>query len=568
MRHNNRYVSTEKWTLPETKHSIRSRLIYPKDFKQEKFSGAFEYPHFYTPQTIAQKAAADLQSSLKNELPDLTSAAKGRMFGVLVVEDPQGKLGYLSAYSGEFQEALENVPFVPSVYQLPKGEEFAEMAGINAISKEIKSLKKSAGYIALKEELEQTRRSTQEKILAAKAAAKKAKRERDELRKKAQELPEQQRQQLLEDLSLQSATTGMDLRRFTRAENLKLEKANKAFINFEEKINALRKERKEKSAALQEEIFRAFVFYNAKGEKKDVKKVFTDYGVEVPPAGAGECAAPKLFQYAFQQKLKPIALAEFWWGASPNLEVREHGKFYPACKRKCEPILSFMLQGISVKPNPLLENFGAGKELEVLYEDDYLVVVNKPAGLLSVPGKTIEDSVQTRIQKKYPNAKGPMIVHRLDQDTSGIMIVTLTKEVHKILQQQFADRSISKTYVAVLEKAIEEHKGVIDLPLILDINHRPMQKVDHEHGKHAVTHYEVLDKNEKRTFIQLKPITGRSHQLRVHCAHQLGLHAPMLGDNLYGSPADRLYLHAKKIAFSHPITQQEMVVESEVPFSL
>ncbi len=490
------------------------------------------------------------------------------MFGVLVVATQTGSIGYLSGYSGELQAELESLAFVPPVYQLPKGEDFPEMAAINAIGQEIKSLEKSDEYDLLKTQLERIRKEVEENIRVARVAAKQAKAERYLKRKNATQLLEQERKQLLEELSRQSIDSGYALKRFSRSERLRLEKVTEATRKFEQRIEQLKALRKSKSAELQEAIFRAYVFQNGLGESKDVKTVFTDFGVDVPPAGAGECAAPKLFQYAFQKQLKPIALAEFWWGPSPNSEIREQGKFYPACKRKCQPILAFMLKGIPVKPNPLLENFGKGKELEVLYKDEHLVVVNKPSGLLSVPGNHITDSVQVRLQKRFPEATGPMIVHRLDQDTSGVMIVTLTKAAHKRLQQQFAERTVDKIYVATLEKTIVETSGVIDLPLILDINNRPMQKVDFEWGKPATTNYKVLQKSATQTLIQLSPVTGRSHQLRVHCAHKLGLHAPIAGDNLYGSPSDRLCLHAQQIAFSHPFTNKVVTVKTDLPFSI
>ena len=554
--------------MASTPLSKKSKLVYLKARDNDQVSEHFEYPHFYTPTALAQEAAKDLQERLKKDLPELINQPKGRMLGVLVVKGQDEKLGYLSAYSGELQPSLEMLSFVPSVYQLPKGKDFPEMASINAISREIKSLEQDETFALLKEQLQQTTQEVEENIQAAKIVAKKGKAERDKLRKASLSLPEQERQELLEQLSRQGAHAGMDLRRFTRSEKQRLEKAREATGPFEEQIRQLKVLRKAKSAELQEAIFKAFVFLNNSGESKDVKTVFNDFGIDVPPAGAGECAAPKLFQYAFQHDLKPVALAEFWWGASPISEIREHGKFYPACRGKCEPILSHMLKGISVKPNPLLENAGADKHLETLYEDSHIVIVNKPEGMLSVPGRHINDSVQARMQKRYPEATGPLTVHRLDQDTSGIMVIALSKAAHKLLQQQFLKRTIHKTYIAILERPIDETAGVIELPLILDYYNRPMQMVDYEQGKPAVTHYEVLEKTPNRTLIKLNPVTGRSHQLRVHCAHKLGLHAPIVGDNLYGNRGKRLCLHAQQIVFAHPITKEEMKIESPLPFTI
>ncbi|RYC50834.1 RluA family pseudouridine synthase [Flagellimonas olearia] len=539
-----------------------------KTNEEDPIPDSFEYPHFYTPIAIAKKAAKDLQNRLHQNLPELVNQPTGRMLGVLVVQTKNGVLGYLSAYSGELQPELETLPFVPPVHQLPKGGNFPEMAAINTINKEVKALEESDGFISAEQHLKKITKETKENILAAKKAAKKSKSERARLRQESIYLPEKERQELLEELTKQGTNAGMDLRRFTRSENLRLEKALAAYRKFAEQIEALKTLRKTKSTELQDAIFKSFIFLNGEGEGKSVKTVFTDFGVDVPPAGAGECAAPKLFQYAFKQEMKPVALAEFWWGPSPNSEIREHGKFYPACKGKCRPILAHMLKGIPVKPNPLLENFGAGKKLEILFEDEHLVVVNKPTGMLSVPGRYIKDSVKSRILEQYPNANGPMIVHRLDQDTSGVMIVALSKKAHKLLQQQFLERTIHKTYFALLEKPIEENTGEIALPLILDINNRPMQMVNYEHGKPALTRYEVIKKTTSQTLIKLNPITGRSHQLRVHCAYKLGLHAPIVGDNLYGTPSERLCLHAQQVEFLHPMTQETMNIKVEVPFGI
>ncbi len=544
------------------------KLLYFQSKNIHPENTAFEYPHFYTPTALAQDAAKDLQKRLRESLPHLVNQEKGRMLGVLVVREQNGKVGYLAAYSGEFQAQLEVVPFVPSVYQLPKGEDFPEMARINAISKDIKALKNNKEYQELKTQLEKVKKETQENIHRAKRAAKAAKAERDQRRNATMQLPEREAQELLNQLSKEGANAGMDLRRFTRSEKQKLEQAQEALDHYEAQIKALKAIRKAKSAELQTAIFKAFTFLNSSGESKDVKMVFNDFGIDIPPAGAGECAAPKLFQYAFQKGFKPLALAEFWWGKSPNSAIREHGKFYPACRGKCEPILAHMLKGMPVKPNPMLKNQGAEKELELLYEDEFIAIINKPSGVLSVPGRHIDDSVQTRIQQAYPHATGPLIVHRLDQDTSGIMILALSKEAHKKLQQQFLNRSVRKTYVAILEKPIHEESGEINLPLILDYHHRPMQMVDFESGKTALTKYQLLDKTATRSLIQLKPITGRSHQLRVHCAHHLGLHAPIVGDNLYGKATDRLYLHAQEIHFTHPISKKAMHLKTESPFSI
>ena len=526
----------------------------------------FEYPHFYVPTPLARKAARGLQERLQTELPNLARSPRGFMFGVLVVKTRDGQLGYLSAYSGMERADFETIPFVPPVYQLPHGRDFPEMVGINKLGEEIKRLKESEEHLDGQANLKAVEKETEENIQREKLAVKKAKIARGKMREKAALLPNDKREELFKKLAKESAQAKGDLKRFIESEKQRLEKARTSAHKLVDKIDELKALRKTKSADLQDAIFKSYVFLNGKGKAIDAKTLFTEFGVETPPAGAGDCAAPKLFQYAYQHDFTPISMAEFWWGASPQGVIREHGQFYPACRRKCEPILSFMLEGIPRKPNPLLENLGAGKELEILYEDQHLVVVNKPTGLLSVPGRNIEDSVASRVRNLYPEAKGPLVVHRLDQDTSGIMILALSKTSHKILQQQFLRRTIRKTYVAALEKAIDQTSGEIDLPLILDIDNRPAQMVDYKHGKPAKTLYKVLKKSPTQTLVQLHPITGRSHQLRVHCAHKSGLHSPILGDDLYGTRADRLHLHAEEVEFAHPVSRKKIKVKAKRPF--
>ena len=274
---------------------------------------------------------------------------------------------------------------------------------------------------------------------------------------------------------------------------------------------------------------------------------------KTPPAGAGECAAPKLLQQAYLHGWKPIAMAEFWWGNSPKAEIRHHGYYYPACKGKCEPILQHMLQGLEVEENPMLQlpEQGYGK-LKIVYEDEWLLVVNKPSGMLSVPGKGEKESVYSLARQLYPEADGPMIVHRLDMATSGLLIVAKNKKVHQHLQAQFKNHSIRKKYIALLDGIIPQDEGTIELPICPDPLDRPRQVVDMEYGKPAITHYQVLERRDKCTRIAFHPHTGRTHQLRVHAAHPSGLHCPIIGDELYGRKDKRLYLHAESIEFTHP----------------
>ena len=337
--------------------------------------------------------------------------------------------------------------------------------------------------------------------------------------------------------------------------------------NNQETIETLKEERKQRSIALQQWIFEQFRLRNARDEEQDIYSIFTQTAHRNPPAGTGECAAPKLLQYAYLNNLQPLAMAEFWWGDSPKGEIRRHGHYYPACRHKCEPILNFMLQGLEVEPNPLLTSNTDATQLETVYEDDFLLVVNKPAGMLSVPGKTGQASVLTLLQERYPDATGPILVHRLDMATSGLLLAAKDKDTHALLQKQFEGRTVKKRYIALLEGIPQaEPKGFIRLPLRPDFDNRPLQMVCYEYGKPAVTRYEIMDTENNYTRMAFYPETGRTHQLRVHAAHPEGLNCPIVGDPLYGQPADRLYLHAERLEFRHPVTGQRLQIQKEAPF--
>ena len=335
----------------------------------------------------------------------------------------------------------------------------------------------------------------------------------------------------------------------------------------EEYIQSLKEERKNRSIALQQWIFHQFILLNEKGEQQDIHQIFETYAHRLPPAGTGECAAPKLLQHAYRNGLQPLAMAEFWWGNSPKGEIRRHGHYYPSCRHKCEPLLAFMLQGLDVEPNPLLQSVTDANLLQTVYEDEYLLVVNKPAGMLSVPGKTGQASVLTMLQERYPDATGPLLVHRLDMATSGLLLAAKDKDTHALLQQQFENHTVKKRYMALLEGVPQiARKGFIRLPLRPDFDNRPLQMVDFEYGKPAVTRYEILDTDGQHTRVAYYPETGRTHQLRVHSAHPDGMNCPIVGDSLYGWPSNRMYLHAETLQFEHPVTNQRMKITEEAPF--
>ena len=334
-----------------------------------------------------------------------------------------------------------------------------------------------------------------------------------------------------------------------------------------------REERRQRSQQLQLWLFDQYRFLNARGERRRLVDVWQDYHCSerirrkypLPPGGTGDCCAPKLLQYAYQEGLKPLCMAEFWWGPSPKTEVRQHGQFYPACRGKCKPVLTWMLQGLDVDPNP--EEIASTPQLDitVVYEDDTLIVISKPSGLLSVPGRIGSYSVATILSQRYP---GTLLAHRLDMGTSGLMVAAKTRDAYRQLQQQFSDHTIRKTYVAQLDTSYSSPltprptKGTISLPLLCDPINRPRQVVDYERGKTAVTDYEIIGNG----CVRLYPHTGRTHQLRMHCAHPDGLGCPIRGDELYGRPADRLYLHAERLELTHPATGERMTFEQPADF--
>ncbi len=471
--------------------------------------------------------------------------------------DLQGQLGFLAAFSGNLAGSVRHDYFVPPVYDLldPQGEFKLGEAQITAINHEVTRLEQSPELHELVRCEASQSQLMQDKVEEYKVMMAFHKQERD-ARRKAGNLTAEQQEALLNQSRFEKA----ELKRMRQHHEAELLKIRQEIGRVHHEIDQLKSRRKAMSEALQERIFRLFVVSNARGECRDLVEVFRPLGT-LPPAGAGECCAPRLLNYAFNNDLQPLCMAEFWWGASPVGEVRHHGHFYPACRSKCKPILDFMMQGLDVEENPLEKPMEAA-DLEVVYDDRWLTVLNKPSGMLSVPGKALEDSLLTRYQEAFHDITGPIVVHRLDQETSGLVMFAKDKTTHKALQQQFEDHTISKRYIALLDGIVTVEEGVINLPLMADIEDRPRQRVDFADGKLAVTRYHVLERKDGRTRIALEPLTGRTHQLRVHCSHPLGLNCPIVGDRLYGRTADRLMLHAARITFTHPATGKSITLIS------
>ena len=562
----------------------------------------FTYPFCYDVDPLAEAASLELQRYIADA--DLMSTEKGcgKMFGVLVVEyeDEEGALqrGFLAAYSGLLGGRNDWPYFVPPVFdaQQPDGHFKRTEREISAINREIAAIEHDPEYLQSVAQHEQTKKRLQAEVDAFKAEVDAAKGRRDARRKSGEPLSEEEQAEMIRESQFMKA----ELRRRRKAMEQAESTLNTQHSTF---LKSLQRKRKQMSDELQRWLFSAYRMLNAKGEERDLIDIFREYTHAMPPAGAGDCCAPKLLQYAYLHRLRPVCMAEFWWGESPASEIRHHLHYYPACRSKCLPILTHMLKGLDVAPNPLAKKRHTA-EPRVLYADEYIMVVDKPAGMLSVPGKaesvrsefsdsaniSVEEYFANNSKLKTQNSKFLKAAHRLDMDTSGLLVLARTEEAYVELQRQFASRETVKRYEAVLSGVPTQNSKLktqnssaqpsgcleaISLPLIADINDRPRQRVDMEHGKPALTLYNIVEVraadantavayttkkvNKGRTLIHLYPKTGRTHQLRVHCAHPLGLACPILGDPLYGiERADRMYLHAAELTFRHPVTGETM----------
>ncbi len=537
----------------------------------------FTFPFFYQPHSLAQLASKQLQQYLTKELPNYEKL-KGRMYGVLVVRTPNGELGFLSAVSGTITNLKSNKDqidiLVPGVFEGFDDHSYfhQEQARINQINGRIEQLSSSSDYIwqqtLLASELAASTfqiTSLQKKIVGSRQKRKLLRIEMAEfLTEEAKKILPQEFARATENsiqLSRESVQEKKYLAELKRYWLQRVSKAQSAFDSLDQEINTLKSKRRKSSNKLQKQLFKQYQFLNIKGETKDLTEVFSGEANNKPPAGSGDCAAPKLLQYAFANNLTPVCMAEFWWGQSATSEIRKHALFYPSCQGKCQPILSHMLDGMAVDDNPLLVTPKTKSALEIIYQDEHLVVVNKPSDLLSVPGKHIEDSVYSRIKAMFPKASGGLVLHRLDMATSGLLVLSLNERAHKHLQQQFINKEIDKRYFAVVDGKLNKTSGEIRLPLITDIYDRPRQKVCYHVGKPAHTKWQVIGEKNGKTKLALMPVTGRTHQLRVHCAHPNGLNTPIVGDTLYGTQANRLHLHAQHLSFIHPISKKPLTFE-------
>lgn len=581
-----------------------------------------------SPRALAFVAARRVAAYVEQHPEQTAGEVCGKMYGVLVVEAPGGCLAFLAAHSGLLGGRNDWPFFVPPVFdaQQPDGHFKTKEREISGMNRRIAELMQRPQLFEARQRLEQVRQQTDRVIAREREEVKARKVRRDTMRREQLQMDDATKAMLIRESQHDKA----QLRRLTKSCEASVAEHQEALDVLEREIEALKRERREGSDALQRWLFDQYVMLNAKGMRRTLIDIFARFNGTLPPAGAGDCCAPKLLQFAYAHNLRPVSLAEFWLGAPPPTEVRRHLQFYPPCRSKCYPILQFMLQGLDAplpgaeEVYPLREEGGGttndekgslddkasidtneahadkaslddngfldaqghiykkcGASLHIIYEDEQMAVVSKPSGMLSVPGKSCRLSVESIVREHYGIAADvPVIVHRLDMDTSGLLLIARTREAHKALQQQFLDHTVSKSYLALLEGVPHEgltgehvvwhssHTGTITLPLRPDLDDRPRQLVDFVHGKPAVTRFRLLKVIDGHQLIALTPVTGRTHQLRMHCAHHLGLNCPILGDPLYGSAiepsadiAQRLYLHAEQITFRHPVTGEVLKVK-------
>ena len=520
----------------------------------------FDFPHQYAPNEWAQTAAEQIQKLIANTFAHEFNTL-GKMFGVLVVDTPIG-IRFLAGFSGKIDESTQFPGFVPPIYDTLNTDAFFKQGELelNDLTHRINELTNGEPLRAILKEKSQYELETEAQIAELKKSIKVKKEERDTIRRTPNLSADTESQ-----LANESKQEQLILKKLKKEIQTRLEEISAKISLIQDEITDLKTERTNQSIALQHQLFKAYNLLNFNGESSTVLDVFTAFNGDIPPSGTGECALPKLLHFAALNQLKPICFAEFWWGLSPVGEIRKHGHFYPACRAKCEPILGFMLQGISVAKNPVLSIINTSP-LRILYEDDFLVIIDKPSGLLSVPGRSDLDSAEDRLALREGTGAYIKAIHRLDMGTSGILMFAKSPEILAAMQTQFAKNRVTKTYEAILDGIPKELEGVITLPLRLNLAHRPHQMVCFEHGKKTHTEFNVLEFKDKRTRIEFYPKTGRTHQLRMHAAHPLGLNCAILGDELYGVAKERLYLHAKELNFTHPVELKKMTINSKANF--
>lgn len=517
--------------------------LHPLDFRGILPPDRFTYPFAYRPHPLVCLAVGSLMQEVERQSGWAKELGEGKMLGVLVVEG-----GYLAAFSGTLGGRSDLPFFVPPVFDLhtPGCHFQMEEREISAINQRISLMERDEQALNLQSSLQTLQEACETEIKQFSEQMAADRRQRHLLRQTALSMAGQ------EALIRESQHQKAELKRLKANWKQRIEKKQKQLDECLAPLRTLKEERARRSARLQQWLFQHFAFLNAEGHTRSLSRIFEG---QTPPAAAGDCCAPRLLQYAYAHGLHPLCMGEFWVGRSPAGAPRVHGRFYPSCQSRCHPILGWMLRGLDVDPNPLaLRGQELAKQLKIIYADAHIVVVDKPSGLLSVPGKDDLPSVQGIIARRFAH-EGPMIVHRLDMDTSGLMVVALTTQAYSHLQQQFLTRTVEKRYRARITRPLTPgQEGDITLPLAANPDDRPRQMVSDRYGRPARTHYRVTSPHH----VLLWPHTGRTHQLRLHLAHPRGLDSPIEGDALYGTPGTRLHLCADQLAFTHPATQERL----------
>ena len=585
--------------------------LFPEDFSYGSPFDGFTDPFRYAPHPAVQEAARIMTDMIDSDRSLSEAFSEGKMLGVLVCRSAgisserlsvisserseSRDLCFLAAFSGNVGGKSHIEGFVPPVFDLcdPNGHFKQREAEITSINHRIHTLSNSDRLASLQSELSETTGARDRALAEFRMAMAEHRIRREDIRSQTSDPHE------LAGLIKESQHEKAEFRRLKASWEKNISSVQDQIRTMQDEISQLKDERARMSDELQDWIFRQYVVHNALGESSSIADIFAGHGL-VPPGGTGECAAPKLLEYAYRNGLEPLAMGEFWYGRSPQTAVRTQGHFYPSCTSKCGPLLGYMMKGLSIRPSGFIEDGHIIPAPVIIYEDDSIVVAEKPSGMPSVPGLDGRISLEEHLSLNDDPERNSvsslvLAVHRLDMDTSGVMVFAKTEKAAAALRQQFAEHTVRKTYIARVTLAtapaamaataadaeaarnepkagdidlplprIEPKAGCIDLPLAADYDERPRQRVDFQQGKPAHTEYEAVRVNPDGTAdLLLHPVTGRTHQLRVHCAPSLGLGSPILGDLLYGgSPAPRLHLHALSITFRHPVTDVELTFTS------
>ena len=522
----------------------------PDDCSADSLPAKFTNPFDYVPHHLCDRAFAEVRRYVDSREDFRAEFSRGKMVGVLIVRRG-ARLGFVASFSGTLCGVCNHDYFVPPVFDFlaPDGYFRREEAKIVEVNREIAALESDDELNEHLKKISQEIDNLQNELKKKTAWTKAQKAERDNKRKA--ELSEDEREVMVRESQFQKA----ELHRLKLRVQEKTAKLDEERLRLLKPIDALKEKRRIMSETLQHWLFTNFSFFNAKGESRSLYDIFINGFRRTPPSGSGECCAPRLLQYAFSEGLEPVCMAEYWVGESPASEIRRDGFHYPACKGKCEPILSFMLQGLELETDLPVKTIS---NVEMLYEDEWIVAVNKPSGVLSVPGKdgsmALIDVLSERLGKTL------FSVHRLDKGTSGVLIVAKSEDAQRRFHSMFAGREVEKEYVALLDGELESEQGVIELPLAADYEHRPCQKVDYAKGKKSETAYKRIGIENGQTRVAFYPKTGRTHQLRVHSAHRDGLNMPIVGDALYGKKGERLLLHARRVSFTHPFSGKAVTI--------